>query len=150
MKNIILIFLSLIFLVNVNSCSSESNKFHPDLMDEMHVCHENSNYDSTTILSALVGTYDWRYVRVAMSSYESDEDYNGWMLQLNNDGSFELNQNDTNTVLGNWFIEKSLASFQINTQPTIESVWGEILICDSYLMFFNSPLDGPDHLYQKR
>jgi len=72
------------------------------------------------------------------------------VFNLNLDGSFELNQNDTNTVVGHWFIEKSWASFQMNTQPIIESVWGEVILCNPYLMFMNSPVDGPDHLYEKR
>jgi len=38
----------------------------------------------------------------------------------------------------------------VNTQPSIDPVWGEIVICNPYLMFVNSPVDGPDHLYEKR
>ena len=131
------------------SCSLDNDTYN-DQMDGMYECHENANYDSTAVYDALVGTYDWQYVRVPMISSQSNEDYQGWIFILNNDGSFELNQNDTNTVVGNWQIEKSWASFQIKTQPSIESVWGEILICDPYLMFLSSPVDGPDHLYEKR
>ncbi|HBB81319.1 MAG TPA: hypothetical protein DCZ98_05755, partial [Cryomorphaceae bacterium] len=52
-------------------------------------------------------TYDWIYVEVAMSSYQSIEDYKGWVFNLNYDGTFELNQNGTNTVMEHWLIEKS-------------------------------------------
>ena len=131
------------------SCSPD-HKTYGDQMEGMYSCHENINYDSTTIYGALLGTYDWKYVQVAMSSYESTEDYKGWVFSLNNDGSFELDQNDTNTVVGNWFIEKKWTRFQVNMQPSIDPVWGEIVICNPYLMFVNSPVDGPDHLYEKR
>ena len=143
---IILTCFALLFLY---SCHSDYETYN-DQMDGMYACHERSNHDSTSVYDALVGTYDWRYVQVAMSSYESIEDYKGWVFNLDLDGSFELNQNDTNTVMGLWFIEKNWTSFQMNTQPIMESIWGEVILCNPYLMFMNSPVDGPDHLYEKR
>lgn len=137
-------------LVVCSSCSTSSKDWN-DEMDGMYDCHTTAEKDSAQTYDALVGTYDWRFVRAWGAGYfESDQEYAGWELQLNADGTYEMNANDTASYSGNWAIENSWSTFRLDTEPGLTGTWGEILICDPYLQFNSSPVDGPDHLYEKR
>ena len=47
-------------------------------MDGMYDCHSKAALDSAELATAIVGTWDWRFVRsTSWSYYESEEDYSG-------------------------------------------------------------------------
>jgi len=120
-------------------------------MDGMYACDAAAELDSAAYAAAVVGVWDWRFVRsTSWSYYESEEDYAGFVLTVDNDGTFELNQNDTLTLSGTWALENSWTTFTLDTQPYAPTLWGNLLYCEPYMMFYSSPADGPDHLYEKR
>lgn len=143
---------SLLMLFAAASCTKEpepSSWNHT--MDEMYDCHTGTGLDSTDFAAALVGTWDWRFVRsTSWSYYESEDEYLGYELQFNADGSLVLNQNDTAQITGTWELENSWIDFTLNVQPYIPTTFGAMVHCDEYLMFYSSPMDGPDHLYEKQ
>ena len=120
-------------------------------MDGMYDCHSVAALDSAGLAAAIVGTWDWRFVRsTSWSYYESEDDYAGFVLTVRSDGSFDLNQNDTATVSGTWSLANSWTTFTLNSQPYVPTLWGNLLSCEPYMMFYSSPADGPDNLYEKR
>lgn len=137
-------------LFALSSCGDKSTDWNAE-MDGMYHCHEDAGLDSAQTFDALVGTYDWRFVRAWGAGYfESDEEYAGWQLDLRANGTFEMNANDTATYSGNWQVENSWSTFRLDMQPAVTTTWGQVLICGKYLQFNSSPVDGPDHLYEKQ
>lgn len=120
-------------------------------MDGMYDCHSVAAMDSAELAAAIVGTWDWRFVRsTSWSYYESEDDYSGFVLTVRADGSFDLNQNDTASVSGTWSLANSWTTFTLNSQPYVPTLWGNLLYCEPYMKFYSSPADGPDNLYEKR
>lgn len=145
----LVVFLALLPLL---SCTKESVPSpYNEVMDGMYSCQQANPLDSTATFGALIGTWDWRFVRsTSWEYYESEEEYRGFELTFESDGSVLLNQNDTASIEGTWTLENSWVSFSLSTQPYIPTVFGQALLCDDHLMFYSSPMDGPDHLYQKQ
>jgi hypothetical protein len=153
MKRFFTITLYAAFAVVVSSCkpTTPSLSAWGEKMDEMYDCHMDAGLDSTELAMALVGTWDWEYVRsVAWTSYESDDTYEGFQLTLEGDGTFIMNQNDTASIDGTWQLENSWVEFSLTTQPYAQTLSGALLHCDGYIMFYSSPADGPDHIYKKQ
>jgi len=143
----------LFILVAAVSLSCARNTIdYSEVISEMHSCHDTLQWTAPDLFNALEGTYDWRYVQAWGwgGSYESESDYTGWTLILNPDSTFSVNGADTVWYEGNWSLENSWYSFSLNLDTSVSKLWGQIVYCPPYLMFYNSPVDGPDHLYEKR
>ena len=125
---------------------------YSEVISEMHSCHDTAQWTAPDLFSALPGTYDWRYVQAWGwgGSYESESDYLGWTLTLNADSTYSVDGADTVVYEGNWSLENSWYSFTLNLDTSVSTLWGQLVYCPPYLMFYNSPVDGPDHLYEKR
>ena len=139
-------------LLAASGCTKEPERSEWNTaMDNMYSCHDAASLDSADLATALIGTWDWRFVRsTSWSYYESEDDYSGFVLTVRADGSFDLNQNDTATVSGTWSLANSWTTFTLNSQPYVPTWWGNLLYCEPYMMFYSSPADGPDNLYEKR
>lgn len=121
-----------------------------NVMDGMYHCQQSSALDSAATYQALVGTWQWRFVRsTSWEYYESEEEYLGYELTFGSDGNVFLNQNDTASIEGHWSLENSWVNFSLSTQPYLPTVFGQVVLCEDFLMFYSSPMDGPDHLYEK-
>ena len=143
----------LFILVAAVSLSCARNTIdYSEVISEMHSCHDTLQWTAPDLFNALEGTYDWRYVQAWGwgGSYESESDYTGWTLILNPDSTFSVNGADTVWYEGNWSLENSWYSFSLNLDTSVSKLWGQIVYCPPYLMFYNSPVDGPDNLYEKR
>ena len=139
-------------LLAASGCTKEPERSEWNTaMDNMYSCHDAASLDSADLATALIGTWDWRFVRsTSWSYYESEDDYSGFVLTVRADGSFDLNQNDTATVSGTCSLANSWTTFTLNSQPYVPTLWGNLLYCEPYMMFYSSPADGPDNLYEKR
>jgi|TARA_B110001452_G_scaffold152362_2_gene126771 hypothetical protein len=143
----------LFILVAAVSLSCARNTIdYSEVISEMHSCHDTLQWTAPDLFNALEGTYDWRYVQAWGwgGSYESESDYTGWTLILNPDSTYSVNGADTVWYEGNWSLENSWYSFSLNLDTSVSKLWGQIVYCPPYLMFYNSPVDGPDNLYEKR
>ena len=125
---------------------------YSELISEMHSCHDTAQWTAPDLYSALQGTYDWQYVHSWGwgEPYQSESDYAGWTLTLNADSTYSVNGADTVVYEGNWSLKNSWYSFTLDLDTSMSTLWGQIVYCPPYLMFYNSPVDGPDHLYEKR
>ncbi len=141
-----------IFVAAVSLSCARNTIDYSEVISEMHSCHDTLQWTAPDLFNALEGTYDWRYVQAWGwgGSYESESDYTGWTLILNPDSTYSVNGADTVWYEGNWSLENSWYSFSLNLDTSVSKLWGQIVYCPPYLMFYNSPVDGPDHLYEKR
>ena len=141
-----------IFVAAVSLSCARNTIDYSEVISEMHSCHDTLQWTAPDLFNALEGTYDWRYVQAWgwRGSYESESDYTGWTLILNPDSTYSVNGADTVWYEGNWSLENSWYSFSLNLDTSVSKLWGQIVYCPPYLMFYNSPVDGPDHLYEKR
>ena len=143
----------LFILVAAVSLSCARNTIdYSEVISEMHSCHDTLQWTAPDLFNALEGTYDWRYVQAWgwVGYYESESDYTGWTLILNPDSACSVSGADSVWYEGNWSLENSWYSFTLNLDTSVSKLWGQIVYCPPYLMFYNSPVDGPDHLYEKR
>ena len=141
-----------IFVAAVSLSCARNTIDYSEVISEMHSCHDTLQWTAPDLFNALEGTYDWRYVQAWGwgGSYESETDYTGWTLILNPDSTYSVNGADTVWYEGNWSLENSWYSFSLNLDTSVSTLWGQIVYCPPYLMFYNSPVDGPDNLYEKR
>ncbi len=143
----------LFVIVAAVSLSCARNTVHySEIISEMHSCHDTAQWTAPDLYSALQGTYDWQYVHSwgRGGPYQSESDYAGWTLTLNADSTYSVNGADTVWYEGNWSLENSWYSFSLDLDTSVSTLWGQLVYCPPYLMFYNSPVDGPDHLYEKR
>ena len=132
------------------SCTRHSRDYS-EIISELHSCHDTAQWSASDLFNALPGTYDWRYLQVwGMGFHESESDYADWTLTLNSDSTYRLNGADTVLYEGSWTLENSWYSFTLSLDTSVSTLWGPIVYCPPYLMFYSSPVDGPDHLYEKR
>ena len=133
------------------SCAKNTIDYN-EVISEMHSCNDTAQWTAPDFFNALSGTYDWQYVQSWGwgGSYQSESDFTGWTLTLNADSTYSVNGADTVWYEGNWFLENSWYSFSLTLDTSVSTLWGQIVYCPPYLMFYNSPVDGPDHLYEKR
>ena len=125
---------------------------YSEVISEMHSCHDTAQWTAPDLFNALEGTYDWQYVQAWGwgGSYQSESDYAGWTLTLDADSTYSVNGADTVLYEGNWSLENSWYSFSLNLDTSVSTLWGQIVYCPPYLMFYKIPVDGPDNLYEKR
>lgn len=133
------------------SCAKNTIDYN-EVISEMHSCNDTAQWTAPDFFNALSGTYDWQYVQSWGwgGAYQSESDFTGWTLILNADSTYSVNGADTVWYEGNWFLENSWYSFTLNLDTSVSTSWGQIVYCPPYLMFYNSPVDGSDHLYEKR
>ena len=133
------------------SCAKNTIDYN-EVISEMHSCNDTAQWTAPDFFNALSGTYDWQYVQSWGwgGAYQSESDFTGWTLTLNADSTYSVNCADTVWYEGNWFLENSWYSFTLKLDSSVSRLWGQIVYCPPYLMFYNSPVDGPDHLYEKR
>ena len=133
------------------SCAKNTIDYN-EVISEMHSCNDTAQWTAPDFFNALSGTYDWQYVQSWGwgGAYQSESDFTGWTLILNADSTYSVNGADTVWYEGNWFLENSWYSFTLNLDTSVSRLWGQIVYCPPYLMFYNSPVDGSDHLYEKR
>jgi len=133
------------------SCAKNTIDYN-EVISEMHSCNDTAQWTAPDFFNALSGTYDWQYVQSWGwgGAYQSESDFTGWTLILNADSTYSVNGSDTVWYEGNWFLENSWYSFTLKLDTSVSRLWGQIVYCPPYLMFYNSPVDGSDHLYEKR
>ena len=147
MKRIVYVMVAVICL----SCVRNTTDFN-EVFSEIHSCHDPAKWTTPDLFNTLPGTYDWRYVQAWGwgGYYESESDFVNWTLTLNSDSTYSVNGADSALYEGNWSLENSWYSFTLSLDTSVSTLWGQIVYCPPYLMFYNSPVDGPDHLYEKR
>lgn len=133
------------------SCREDTVKRYNQIINDTMECSYDAGWSVNTLSDAIVGTYEWRYVcAYGFGEYSSDCDFKNWTLELKADSTFILNQADSTTVQGQWSLSNSWLSFMLDYQPPAIAFWGEVLYCEPYLVFYSSPADGPDHLYERQ
>jgi hypothetical protein len=109
------------------SCRKETDERYNKIINDTMECSYDAGWSVNTLNDAIIGTYEWRFVRAyGFGEYSSDSDFKNWTLELKADSTFILNQ------------------------PPASTLWGEVLYCEPYLVFYSSPVDGPDHLYERQ
>jgi len=147
MRLTLILTLALLF----TACSKDNSDRYNEIINETMECSYDAGWSVNTLGDAIVGTYEWRFVRAyGFGEYSSDSDFKNWTLELKADSTFILNQADSATVQGQWSLSNSWLSFMLDCQPPASTLWGDVLYCEPYLVFYSSPADGPDHLYERQ
>ena len=133
------------------SCRKDSDERYNQIINDTMECSYDAGWNVNALSDAIAGTYEWRYVRTyGFGEYSSDSDFKNWTLELIANSTFILHQADSVTVQGQWSLSNSWLSFTLDCQPPASTLWGEVLFCEPYLVFYSSPADGPDHLYERQ
>lgn len=135
------------------SCGTTTIEKYDGIMQEMYACHEdNGPLDSAALADALIGTHHWRYISSWGwgGPYQSDEAYEGYSIDLRANGTFTMNFGDTASTSGTWSLESSWATYRLELDPPCPTFYGQIYSCPPYTAFVSSPVDGPDHLYERQ
>ena len=141
-----------VLLAAISLNCTKSTTDYSEVISEIHSCHDTAQWTASDLFYSLPGTYDWRYVQAwgRAGHYESETDYAGWALTMNADNTYSIKGADTVLYEVNWSVENSWYSFTLSLDTSVSTLWGPMVYCPPYLMFYSSPVDGPDHLYEKR
>ncbi len=135
----------------LTSCKKDPNERYNEICQETLECSNDAGWIMDEFHSELIGSYDWKFVRAyGYGEFYSDDAYLNWTLTLNEDSTYVLNMADTAAMSGTWQLQNSWMSFTLDCQPAASTVFGQVLYCPPYLMFYSTPVDGPDHLYKKQ
>lgn len=133
------------------SCRKDSDERYNQIINDTMECSYDAGWNVNALSDAIAGTYEWRYVRTyGFGEYSSDSDFKNWTLELIVDSTFILHQADSVTVQGQWSLSNSWLSFMLDLEPPASTLSGEVIYCKPYLVFYSSPADGPDHLYERQ
>lgn len=145
------IFVFLGMAVAMSACKKDAKDRYNEICQETLECSNDAGWVMDEFHSELIGSYDWKFVRAyGYGEFYSDDAYLNWTLTINEDSTYVLNMADTAAMSGTWQLQNSWMSFTLDCQPAASTVFGQVLYCPPYLMFYSTPVDGPDHLYKKQ
>ncbi len=97
-------------------------------------CTQGQGWDSNYIAQQLIGKWDWKYIVCPEGLYENDTLYNGLVLELIENGTINLIENNIIVKSSSWQVDTIYNRFILAT-PGIEQTRGVIYLCGDYLNF---------------
>ena len=128
------------------SCTKDLDKLKKNLYD----CHNETTWDSTQIVNALKGEWEWDIMTCYFNpDAENEEEYAGISVSFLDNNQLEVKENGVVTQTLDWTVSSdNFGNFRIEMDPRLDYFYGYILICDNDLSFNNSDLDGCDNYFK--
>jgi len=136
------------------ACRPENPFPIPPDFDEILVCHEQENGDSLSLRQAMVGQWDWYYLRCEGEPDDFPSGTGGTYLDIKADSMGLWPENSLDPIIVSaWNLERRNASlFVLRTEPLLAApdLDAQVLVCGEWLVFNRSYRDLCDIYYRKR
>ncbi|MEL7532123.1 MAG: hypothetical protein AAFN10_12475 [Bacteroidota bacterium] len=144
--------LAMILLV---ACRPEDPLADPPPFVEILACHENTNLDSLSLRQAMLGQWNWHYVRCQNGPDQSRTASSSiTYLDISPDTIGLWPENSLDPIAdATWSLERRNASlFVLGTDPLIVApdLEGQVIVCDPWLVINRSYRNFCDIYYKKR
>lgn len=145
-SQIILLFALPILLI---SCSKQKP---PHTQNEMWECHQEETWDSVKMVNALLGEWEWRYEECFWTPDQASyEKYEGLSVEFKSDQTLLVKQDGQVTQTTTWILGPSDGDlFGVETDTTVLQLYGRIVICEKWISFNHSYVDGCDNYFKRK
>lgn len=143
----ILLFFAFLIILSLNYCI-KSDEIAPYNEADLFDCYQQQSWDSTKVVQNLIGSWILESTKcpVIATKLKSNENYR---LVFISDTRLEIYQSNTLIKTVNWFVNGHEGIYNINTEPSVDNVFGAVFICGEKMVFYNSWLDGCDYYYTR-
>jgi hypothetical protein len=124
----------------------------PIALDSMLLCYGQTSWDSTSIHNALVGKWQWEYIKCYWNPENANnEDFKNLSIEFKQKDTLEVNQNGQITQISSWDIVKlNDGYFKLIVKPIVLQLPGKVLFCGDRVLFYDSYIDGCDNYFKKK
>jgi hypothetical protein len=143
----ITLFISFIFILCLNYCIKNKN-FVPLIKTDFYECHDNQQWDSVKVCSALIGSWMWDSTKCPMSGENSLKENNYQMVFMGN-SKLKVYKNNILETEAIWSIQGTNNKYALDTEPFVEKAYGSVFLCKNKLALVNSWVDGCDFFFEK-
>ena len=146
------ILLTAIFCV-INGCDQmESPSEEPPLTSqEFWNCHQDANWDAASLRDALLGDWNWVYsVNYWAPTQGRRTDSTRTVIQLRADSTLHVRVAGELQQASRWdllVIDDPLYGLEV--EPANSLTYGRILLCNDFLQFNDSYIDGVDNYFER-
>ncbi len=124
----------------------------PVTLDSMLQCHEQGSWDSTKIYNALIGKWNWEYIKCYWNPEDANsEEYKNLTIEFKHNDTLEVKLNNQITQRVSWHVARlNDGYFKITVNPIVLQLPGRVLFCDDRVIFYDSYTDGCDNYFKKQ
>ncbi|MFA9388316.1 MAG: hypothetical protein ACERKD_00825 [Prolixibacteraceae bacterium] len=143
--------LIVLFGIVLSNCNDSNVDEPPFDINENLACYNKTEWDSQLIKNKLIGTWNWVYTQ----SYSSPDngintEPSNINIRFDNDSILTFIENEKTKFTTRWnVVSKENSYFEIDTDSTINHIFGRIIICDDHLLFNGSYIDLSDNYFNK-
>ncbi len=142
---------AILLLAGISSCCTKNfeAEVEPLNSNSYYQCNQSLDLDSVAVIARLIG------------SWKPQKSYNIWtdettiirstaVTTFDTDSTYTFTNDKGEVIKGSWGVTSyGIKSWIIKANPSLDDMWGPMLFCDNEVVFYTSPMDGPDVLYQK-
>jgi hypothetical protein len=124
----------------------------PIALDSILLCNGQTSWDSTSIHNALVGKWQWEYIKCYWNPEKANnEDFKNLSIEFKQNGSLEVKLNGLVTQNSSWDVIKlNDGYFKLLVNPIVLQLPGKVLFCGDRVLFYDSYVDGCDNYFKKQ
>ena len=149
MKGVILVLLSIFIFIG---CDDEDVAKRPVSLENMSDCYRKNEWNKNIIAKELTGKWQWIYTENFWAPDEGQNTENeNRGFEFLSDSTLNVFVNDEIVESTRWIVVPVNNSdlFKLELDEPVQYLYGEILICDKILLFFDSYRDGTDNYFIK-
>jgi len=149
MKGVILVLLSVFIFIG---CDDEDVAKRPVSLENMSDCYRQNEWNENIIAKELTGKWQWIYTENLWAPDEGQNTENeNRGFEFLSDSTLNVFVNDEIVESTRWIVVPVNNSdlFKLELDEPVQYLYGEILICDKILLFFDSYRDGTDNYFIK-
>ena len=152
------ILVALPFMAIHSSCKKAKNtagrqqQQPPISLGDMLQCYRQTNWDSTAIHNALMGKWQWEFIKCYWNPEDANgDDFKNLSVEFKQHDSLEVKINGQTTQTASWKITSSNDGyFKLVLTPIVVQLPGNILFCGERVLFYDSYTDGCDNYFKKQ
>ena len=149
MKGVIIVLLSVFIFIG---CDDEDVSKRPVSLENMSDCYRQNEWNENIIAKELTGKWQWIYTENLWAPDEGQNTENeNRGFEFLSDSTLNVFVNDEIVESTRWIVVPVNNSdlFKLELDEPVQYLYGEILICDKILLFFDSYRDGTDNYFIK-
>jgi hypothetical protein len=124
----------------------------PIALDSMLLCYGQTSWDSTSIHNALVGKWQWEYIKCYWNPENANnEDFKTLSIEFKQNDTLEVKLNGQITQISSWDVVRlNDGYFKLSVNPIVLQLPGKVLFCEHRVLFYDSYIDGCDNYFKKQ
>lgn len=144
--------IALILTISILSIACNKEENPPISRGDIWECHHERTWDSLSTKEALIGEWEWEYVRCFWSPDDANgNEFDGLTIEFKQDNTLDVKENGQITQTSNWKVVDGDADlFAIDADPAVAQLYGRILFCEDRVEFNDSYIDGCDNYFKRR